>query len=762
MDTSGNADTNVGEDSDVRIEPAATHSERAPSVAASSRASNADEAEETPQESSSSRIQFRREYINAEGGVVFSQELQAEDIAKDDPPYAIVVTETFETNQAKGAYRPEDEKGLPPASIAAEATRIEIKSKAVIHALQTIIGYYPEAMLTGDTVYVYEPYELLYHYRQELQQYSDSFSERDNEDEHCQEDPNVAGDIRLLLGFLEQKWGRRVMDELERYKQPKPTCTYDMLWMLFKPGTDVYYDFTASKTYQAHVLHSLNFDYRIGKVPPCYEAVFWCILGDHLAVSPGLLKRHEIFPWSGEKEIAKLNLFPCGYMREDEHGTTNEQRREALVERGKFYFRLLKGPNFVNFDGQDADAPYISRRGRAIVDMRRYEADVGKAPFLTNFETSGQVTSRCHCSHCGDLSAAWAAKRIHFAGYSGIVLSLTNELTDHQYSLCPYYQCAYLLKHRKWKMLKMEGFSWPEFKGNLIDTLVVPRSTRDLLQSLCQKFTSDTTWSADFIEGKGEGSIVLLHGEPGVGKTYTAECVAEHTKKPLISLTTADIGTAPETVESSLLYWFKLAKAWGAILLLDEADVFLERRSATDLVRNNMVAIFLRTLEYYQGILFLTTNRIGTFDEAFLSRIDVPIYFPALTDKQRAKIWGTFFDKLEKERQGKIRVSSQLKYYVEEDRDLLKLSWNGREIRSGFQTAVALAEIEGAGRGDAEITVARNHVAKVVEMAKEFKNYLVELHQKNQADLAASMGLRYDQFQKASREAGESGTDRAV
>lgn len=161
-----------------------------------------------------------------------------------------------------------------------------------------------------------------------------------------------------------------------------------------------------------------------------------------------------------------------------------------------------------------------------------------------------------------------------------------------------------------------------------------------------------------------------------------AECVSEETQKPLISLTSADIGTSPDLVERRLLKWFKLAKIWSAILLLDEADVFLERRSATDLVRNNLVAIFLRTLEYYQGILFLTTNRIGTFDEAFISRIDVPIYFPALTNEQRTRIWSTFFRKLEEERQDKIRVAGDVKYYVGEDRDLLDLEWNGREIRS--------------------------------------------------------------------------------
>jgi Cdc6-like AAA superfamily ATPase len=70
--------------------------------------------------------------------------------------------------------------------------------------------------------------------------------------------------------------------------------------------------------------------------------------------------------------------------------------------------------------------------------------------------------------------------------------------------------------------LRVDGFSQPSFQRNLINTLVIPEGTRQLLQSLCRKFTSSVTWSADFIEGKGEGNIILLHGKPGVGKTYTA------------------------------------------------------------------------------------------------------------------------------------------------------------------------------------------------------------------------------------------------
>lgn len=55
-------------------------------------------------------------------------------------------------------------------------------------------------------------------------------------------------------------------------------------------------------------------------------------------------------------------------------------------------------------------------------------------------------------------------------------------------------------------------------------------------------------------------------------------------------LTSSDIGTDPESIEANLTRNFKTAKSWGAVLLIDEADVFMERRSTADLVRNSLVA----------------------------------------------------------------------------------------------------------------------------------------------------------------------------
>jgi hypothetical protein len=101
----------------------------------------------------------------------------------------------------------------------------------------------------------------------------------------------------------------------------------------------------------------------------------------------------------------------------------------------------------------------------------------------------------------------------------------------------------------------------------------------------------------DLIRGKGNDLVMLPHGEPGTGKLLTAESVAELAEMPLFSVTRDDLGTRPEEGERFLEGHFFLSKSWNCILLLDDADVFLEGRSLSDLTGNSLVAIFLRMLE---------------------------------------------------------------------------------------------------------------------------------------------------------------------
>jgi AAA+ superfamily predicted ATPase len=91
-----------------------------------------------------------------------------------------------------------------------------------------------------------------------------------------------------------------------------------------------------------------------------------------------------------------------------------------------------------------------------------------------------------------------------------------------------------------------------------------------------------------------------------------------------------------------LTEFFELASLWDAVLLVDEADIFMEARSLHELRRNAMVGVFLRVLEYQQQIMFLSTNRLNTFDEAFRSRISVAIQYHDLDESARRTVWENF------------------------------------------------------------------------------------------------------------------------
>ena len=100
-------------------------------------------------------------------------------------------------------------------------------------------------------------------------------------------------------------------------------------------------------------------------------------------------------------------------------------------------------------------------------------------------------------------------------------------------------------------------------------------------------------------------------------------------------------------LEAQLSRIFRTATHWKAILLLDEADVFLQTRSTFQLERNRLVAIFLRQLEYYQGIFFLTTNLIRDFDPAILDRIHLQLQYNDLDQTARKKILLQFLTRLD-------------------------------------------------------------------------------------------------------------------
>lgn len=278
----------------------------------------------------------------------------------------------------------------------------------------------------------------------------------------------------------------------------------------------------------------------------------------------------------------------------------------------------------------------------------------------------------------------------------------------------------------------------------------------------------------DVVKGKGKGLIILLHGAPGVGKTSTAECVAAQLKRPLLPITCGDVSTHVKQAEETLQEYCALAHRWRCVLLLDEADVFLAKREKGDITRNGLVSgisqrmmsfpmthvlsfltVFLRVLEYFSGVIILTTNRVGEFDEAFRSRIHVSLYYPKLDRDATLKIWDRSLLRLRKSGLQLDFSEDEIRSFAEKHwLDNVKKSsrhWNGRQIKNAFQTALALANWEfyemKQGQNLERPLLKAKHFDRVAKTSAHFDDYISDVYNISEdtfSVLAARDGFRKD------------------
>ena len=181
------------------------------------------------------------------------------------------------------------------------------------------------------------------------------------------------------------------------------------------------------------------------------------------------------------------------------------------------------------------------------------------------------------------------------------------------------------------------------YRPELKNKMILPQEQADLLDIL----TTDTDLlTGDIVEGKAAGNIILCKGKPGVGKTLTAEIYSEVCEKPLYSVHAGVLGTTASTITKNLREVLQRAQRWNCILLIDEADVFVAERG-TNVEQNAIVAEFLRTLESFRSLMFMTTNRPDDIDDAIVSRCAAVIAYSLPDADLRARIWKVMSDNFE-------------------------------------------------------------------------------------------------------------------
>ncbi|KUI63725.1 ATPase family AAA domain-containing protein 3B [Cytospora mali] len=286
------------------------------------------------------------------------------------------------------------------------------------------------------------------------------------------------------------------------------------------------------------------------------------------------------------------------------------------------------------------------------------------------------------------------------------------EFTDEEYLIASPVVLGFSFGEKLWLEFTVSGIKDISWNEKAYESLVLEPKTKETVKALVESHKYHAAESIDdVIQGKGKGLVTVLHGPPGTGKTLTAEGISELLKCPLYMVSAGELGTDSRVLEGELQRILDICHAWGAILLLDEADVFLEKRNMHDIHRNALVSIFLRQLEYFQGILFLTTNRVETFDDAFQSRIHIALRYDPLDHKAKKAIFRMFQN--QKGAAGGQQVVPVVPFTEEEYNALARHDLNGRQIKNTVIRAQALAVNKGE-------SLSMVHVGQILDVQVNF------------------------------------------
>ncbi|KAL9056892.1 MAG: hypothetical protein Q9162_002663 [Coniocarpon cinnabarinum] len=389
------------------------------------------------------------------------------------------------------------------------------------------------------------------------------------------------------------------------------------------------------------------------------------------------LFERQLFGGNTPANITSLPLYPFALSKED------TSVRDELIERGR-KIEELQGIQTMRYNGiceyqkipprswfdpkmEDYDTVWLgfTETGRVVIDPKTY---------LEDYPIEAKTLSRLFPNDY----RAWSTT--HFGS-----------LEQANRALCAPFIHGYSLKKKEWCKFFYESLEDIQWNEDAINSLVIDEGQKAVLQALVtsHQFSENPRETQG---QKGKGLVMLLHGTPGSGKTLTAEVAAELSKSPLMSISLGELYEYEWFNEAVLSELLQYATMWKAIVLIDEADVFLESRSTgkdSSAQRNALVATFLRALEYFSGIVFLTSNRVEDFDAAMKSRIHLAIQYTPPRSEVRRQIWRKRLGALpDADVEEEVRAEGVLE-------DLVRENMNGREIANAVVTASTLARFRG-------------------------------------------------------------------
>ncbi|GAW21350.1 hypothetical protein ANO14919_108690 [Xylariales sp. No.14919] len=549
----------------------------------------------------------------------------------EDSTYALVINREFKV---------EDQS-------APKSVTLKVNSPQLLNTFRHVVGSYPSVPSDFRSPFeIRNPFQILVHYWGELDNYRKETT--DNE---------TRMHLNLLFQFMDNEIGPERTKILNMLKQGQ--ITFLAAWVIFRPG-DILFTRVME---QGWLMRCTKTAYEENKkIGPYFE--IHCTYTDHngkdvgVAVRTSKLLQKQDFGADNPAQITALPIFPRTYIHDD-------NLEAEYAKRGESYLKF-RGCSTQSYDGL---AEYLKDPPWSWWDYDMASADPIWLPYT---ETGRVVVDKAtfHQDHSSKTPAITKA--------------------EPEPIFCPPFVIGYSLAKKEWCRFLLTNLSPVKWKDDIWDKLILEEEQKLVLQALVTSHSYPEN-ARDQPEQKGKGLVILLHGSPGSGKTLSAESSAELTRRALISTSMASLDTERLSFifERNLRRLLQYATLWKAIVLLDEADVFLEMREekAGNAERNALVAIFLKELEYFSGIIFLTTNRVGTFDLAMKSRIHLALGFSSPGASIRQQMWAQALESLPSEKLGIDDIGHAVKILAE--RNL-----NGREIYNTLNTARTIATFE--------------------------------------------------------------------
>ena len=323
---------------------------------------NEDEKEEEEEEqeeeetTSASPVLYKVQYLSAFDDIVFSKESKEPlGIQNTLPALGKSIIEVITKVRILVPDRNPEAGKEPRTSVKMLDTKLKINSPAIINAFHSVIDYSAGLNILEDSDTLAEPYRTYFYHDKELKAYRNRFHPDaiDPNVEICERNVDAYEHLGILQDVLFERLGKVV--EAERQRHARGVATFDMLWLLFRPGTDVYVDDHEDGEYNAFVIKTVSAGDSWGPPSPLtIEA--WNITYDG-----SQLGRHlKIFyqpVYEGEKEISSLEVFPCEFWKEQfKEGENTKPLRLKLEERGKMFFKLAQR-QCMDYDGASYSWP---------------------------------------------------------------------------------------------------------------------------------------------------------------------------------------------------------------------------------------------------------------------------------------------------------------------------------------------------------------------------------------------------------------------